>query len=40
MLLLMKWESEFLFAELKNGTQEQAHTHGFITEEESTKFSE
>ena len=40
----MKWESEFLFAELKNEFYKHTGTHGhkrigFIEEKESTKLS-
>ena len=43
-LLLLRWESEFLSAELKNGIHEHTNTHGSkqiasIKEEESTKLS-
>jgi len=42
--MVVRWESKFLSAELKNGIHEQANTHGskqigFIIEEESTKLS-
>ena len=41
--LALKWESEFLFLELKNGIHKRTNTHsskriGFIREEESTKL--
>ena len=42
--LALKWESEFLFMEPKNGIHKYTNTHsskriGFIREEESTKLS-
>ena len=44
LVMKLRWESEFLSAELKNGIHEHSDTHGskwigFIKEEESTKFS-
>ena len=43
-IMVMKWKSEFLIAELKNELHKHANTHGskqigFIREEESTQLS-